>query len=202
MRNEIVERADRIILDLYSGELGRLTPLFPLNPKHVFLILLPHECRLISYQTLAKTQGTSVEKIAKAFGSEDGCTHYDMENNRYLVAYNANRYGPRIRWTLAHELGHILCGHLTEIAYSGRREIPEEDWQNMEEEADYFAASLLAPIPAIRKAKVQSADGIRRRFGLSSTAAGYRWSEFRRSSVHTELDECFDGIWLSFQPNR
>jgi hypothetical protein len=202
MRDEVRERIDRTILILYRDFLKNLTPLYPLNPKIVFCMLVPDSCRVVSYQSLAITQHRNVLDIMEAFGSEDGCTHYDPKTGRCLVTYNNNGYRPRIRWTLAHELGHILCGHFHELYDSGRRELSDELWQSMEEEADYFAASLLAPFPAIRKMNVQSAEDISRLFGLSAAAANRRMYEFLKTTVpdDDELEECFLTIRRSVSP--
>lgn len=191
MRDGSKEQIDQLILDLYKEHLKNLTPLFPINPQIVFLITMQDSCRVVSYQALARKNETDVRTIINAFGSEDGCTHYDCKTRRYLVAYNRGVYKPRIRWTIAHECGHILCGHFLEVEASGRREIPDDLWQNMEEEADYFAASLLAPIPAIRKCRASSVSDISRIFGLSGAAARYRWSEFLQNHECSELDDVF-----------
>lgn len=52
----------------------------------------------------------------------------------YEVMYDHRTYGPRQRFTMAHELGHIILKHRM-----------EEEWE--EREADYFASQLLAPRP-------------------------------------------------------
>ena len=202
MRDEVREQIDRTILILYRDFLKNLTPLYPLNPKVVFCMLVPDSCRIVSYQNLAIAQHMSVRDIMEAFGSEDGCTHYDPKTGRCLVTYNNNGYRPRIRWTLAHELGHILCGHFQELYALGRRGLSDELWQTMEEEADYFAASLLAPLPAIRKLNARSADDIRRLFGLSTAAANRRQREFLKARVpdDDELEECFRTIRRSVSP--
>lgn len=54
------------------------------------------------------------------------------ENGNYVIFTNKNMPGDRIRFTLAHELGHIIM----------HSQIPTE---NMEKEADLFASELLMP---------------------------------------------------------
>ena len=202
MREQIREYIEHLIPVLYRDHLSKLSPMFPLNPKIVSTVLLPRACRLVSYQNLAAAQRVTVPEIINLFGSEDGCTHYDRKNHRYLIAYNADGYRPRIRWTIAHELGHILCGHFVELDERGLTEVPEELWQEMEEEADYFTASLLAPIPAIRKFRTASPMEISRYFGLSGAASRHRWEEYVRREVECEsTDDAFDGVRFTIHPS-
>ena len=51
----------------------------------------------------------------------------------YFILYNDNMDINRIRFTIAHEIGHIALGH-------------EESNDETESEADYFARHLLVPI--------------------------------------------------------
>ena len=74
----------------------------------------------------------------------------------------------RVRFTLAHELGHIILKH--------RR---EEEWE--EKEADYFAVQLLAPDPVFAPLSATGMDMAQYRtvselFFISSTAARRRVS--------------------------
>lgn len=198
MREEVREYIDMIVPAIYRDSLKNLVPLFPLNPKTVFMITMPDSCRVISYQRLASEHGISVRSVADAFGSQDGCTHYDRKNRRYLVAYNNDVYRPRIRWTLAHELGHILCGHFIEKGECSG-DVSDELWRHMEEEADYFAASLLSPVPAMKKYRVQSSSDIRRIFGLSGVAASHRLAEYHM--INSDEDESlFAGIRFTVNP--
>lgn len=52
----------------------------------------------------------------------------------YLIVYYDEKYLPRLRWTIAHEIGHIVLGHTDKFPYS-----------LAEIEAHKFAAELLAP---------------------------------------------------------
>lgn len=187
MRDEIRRRLDEEIRFLYERRIVRN---FPVQP--IALTLRRRDCRYISYENLAAASGRSVQDVVIALGSADGCTNYDPKKNRYLIAVNdACRTRTRVRWTTAHELGHIYAGHFTELANEGKHEAsPSELWY-MEEEADYFAASLLAPIPAIRKLRAKNADDVRRWFDLSRTAASYRWAEYLQCDGPTVLDQYF-----------
>ncbi len=187
MREEIRRRLDEEIRVLYERRIVRG---FPVQP--IALTLRRRDCRYISYESLAAASGRSLQEVVLAMGSADGCTNYDPKKNRYLIAVNdEGRTRTRVRWTTAHELGHIYAGHFIELANAGRHEASPSELPYMEEEADYFAASLLAPIPAIRKMRAKSADDVRRWFDLSRTAASYRWAEYLQCKNQTVLDGFF-----------
>lgn len=56
-------------------------------------------------------------------------------DDKYIIVYNDNKPPNRIKFTIAHELGHILLGHLDE----------RNNQYSKEYEADTFASNLLAP---------------------------------------------------------
>lgn len=79
---------------------------------------------------------------------------------------------PRRKWTSAHELGHILSGHISEEVAIITRE--------QEREADQFAADLLAPLSVLHFCGVSSAREIERLCGISRQAAELRFNEISR----------------------
>lgn len=101
-------RAARAALGLTSGPVSNLT--LPLERYGVALLALP----VVS-------------------GKHDGFSWWNREGGYPVIATMAGGPGDRLRWTLAHELGHLIL-HSTE---SGRE---------IEREADEFAAELLTPL--------------------------------------------------------
>ena len=190
MREEIRKKLDDTILYLYR-EIRY--PVFPVEPADIARRV--YRCRYITYDELAATSKTSYENVVKACQSLDGSTQYDPATGRYLVAINtSDRYGaskPRIRWTTAHELGHIASGHFTELAKKSDFVLDSSAFDEYEEEADYFAASFLAPIPALKLLRVKRPADIRDWFGLSQLASEYRWADFQRQSGDIRLEDYF-----------
>lgn len=189
MRDEFKEILDDAVLSLYRKI---RYPVFPIDP--VSIIFNIKNCGYISYDRLAAVSKTSYQEVVKACNSYDGCTQYDIRKDRYLIAINNSAsYGAskqRIRWTSAHELGHVFGGHFTELAHLGKPGTPS-DYQDMEEEADYFAASLLAPLPAIKLLRAKRPADIRDWFGLSQTASEYRWHDFQTMRPDERLEDRF-----------
>ena len=140
MRSVFVQRK---VLELYQ-DMDSVS--YPIQPE-LLLQCIPKSCRILSYQEMAEVTGCTVQDVAVLCKSNSGATHYDPDTNRYLILYNAEMNAGRIRWTLAHEIGHIYIGHLeviegAEIAYNEQRGF----YDQFESEADYFAWNLLAPL--------------------------------------------------------
>ena len=81
-------------------------------------------------------------------------------------------YAPRRKWTAAHEVGHLLCGHITDP--------PALVTDEQEREADSFAAELLAPLTVLHFCGVSSAMEIEKLCGISRQAAELRFQELSR----------------------
>ena len=100
------------------------------------------------YSYYAKMFGWSVAEYCNLTGFHDGFTIYDATSKKYIVAYNdliANE--ARIRWTLAHELGHIALNHFvdfdaTRYSLGG---MADDEYNVLDVEANTFADELLCP---------------------------------------------------------
>lgn len=72
----------------------------------------------------------------------------------YLVVYDdrVENY-QRVRWTIAHEIGHIVLGHLVSFDATAlcRGTLTEAEYKVLEREADTFAVNLLAPMTIINR---------------------------------------------------
>jgi len=87
---------------------------------------------------------------------------------------------PRTRWSVAHELGHVVL-HGEELeGLDERAEV--EHHARLEAEANRFAAHLLVPDAALKRlganASTTALDVIAKRFGVSTLAAGRRLEEW------------------------
>ena len=155
---------------------------FPLNLETV-VDMIPN-CRHTSYQRVSCVSRRSMLEVAIACESTSGCTYYDRTEDRYLIMTNEavfeNNTGRR-RWTLAHEIGHIMCGHF--LQYPQIEKFAENDdsvFPVCEKEADYFAATLLAPIPFFDLLNIRIAKDVQWKFMLSAEASRYRINEYAR----------------------
>lgn len=84
------------------------------------------------------------------------------------IYYNDSMPIKRIRFSLAHELGHIILDH-------GDYLDPLK-----ESEANYFASNFLAPRMAIHYAKCKNQNDVAKIFHISQEAAQYAFDDYRR----------------------
>ena len=117
--------------------------------------------RVLSYGTLLEKNSELYELCLEC--SEDAY----REPKTKIVAYNQEMPSGRIRFSLAHELGHIILEHPSNADY-------------YEQEANYFAAHLLAPQMAIHYARCKNESDVASNFDLSEEAARYAFDDYRR----------------------
>lgn len=159
---------------------------FPLFAETV-IETIPN-CRLMSYQKFAELNDCSIKEVIELCESRFGCAHYDVANDRYLIlcntstAYNNNK--GRQRWTVFHEIGHILCKHHDIAAFLSSTEdktlLPRIDNRDFEMEADYFAATILAPFPLFKMFEISSPVDVQIMFGLSREASINRYKQYAK----------------------
>ena len=178
---------------------------FPLDPRKPFQLM--DNCKLMTYKTFSEINRCSLQEVFLLCESQSGCTHYDVSNDRYLVLFNSstanNNVLGRIRWTLAHELGHVVLKHLPYIA---EPHIAEHNFNNLsnpelEAEADYFAAAFLCPIPLYEMLSIRSARDIEYTFGLSREASECRWNDYlkwKQNHRKTAWENDLKRIYISF----
>lgn len=172
-------------------------------------LILPHmpNCRSLTYQELAEINGCSASDVITFCESNDGCTHYDISNNRYLILWNddsSNNKG-RKRWTQAHEVGHIILEHFSFVA---AKKLAENGFNNLntsmfEAEADAFAATYLCPMPLFELLEIESPIDIKDTFGLSMKASVIRWSAYgkwRHSRRKSAWENDMKKLYLERKP--
>lgn len=93
------------------------------------------------------------------------------------IAVNPNCSKERKRFTIAHELGHILLGHVGKYELVNREPSPSDN--PIEQEANVFASRLLAPACVLWGCKVISANQISELCSISLTAAEYRFKRYQ-----------------------
>ena len=113
----------------------------------------------------------------------------------------------RIRWTLAHELGHILMGHFAS-GYSTPGNPPldqgEKAWEDVM--ADRFASQLLCPLPGVFLCGPSSQGELAQLCDLSAQAAGITWGRLEEvgkpAALPRESRPFFDGGGAAANPRR
>jgi Zn-dependent peptidase ImmA (M78 family) len=152
---------------------------YPVDVKRLALELTP----AFNEDPITEVQG-------HAFNRFEGALLKDPANPRWGIFYNTQIEHPgRIRFTLAHELGHYMlhrhsagldgfeCGSGDMLRY-------DTGYAVREEEANAFAASLLMPTQDFRyqmeneRFSFDLLNHCAERYGVSLTSAVLRWLEF------------------------
>ena len=159
-------------------------PFIPLKIKS--LVRSFPNIRLISYSKHMKTMGLTYSQMIRFANTMDACTDYYAESDLYIVYYNdieksitlSNRY----RWNIAHELGHIILKHQkthnkTRIF---RSELSDPEYDELEDEADYFAQLILVPHVVLYAFNVSTERQLKDFCQISGPAAFRRFRDYKQ----------------------
>lgn len=124
-------------------------------PIDVFKLCKDMNITVIPYSDLSPK-----EQIAAYTASQDGFfSEIEDVNSAYLVIfYNDTMMNERIRFTILHEIGHIVLGH-------------KEHSDVAEAEANFFAKYAIAPPPIVDTIHPEDFYDIMHAFGLSNECA-------------------------------
>ncbi|MDE5768187.1 MAG: ImmA/IrrE family metallo-endopeptidase [Oscillospiraceae bacterium] len=109
-----------------------------------------HNIRVIPYSIHMKRSGMTIDEMYKHSGTKDAYTDFNADTNQYVIYYNDMdkiiNESYRYRWSIAHELGHIvLRHHNNQKTKLFRNRISKTEYKNLEYEADWFASYILVP---------------------------------------------------------
>lgn len=145
-----------------------------------------HNIKIVSYHQFMINHNLTKEETFEMLTSNEGCTDYFKKLDRYIIYYNNLDFksDTRIRWTLTHELGHILCGHYSEDTKIFSKDLTEAEYKFKESEANYFAGLLLSNPIILDKLRIRSSYDIEIYCALSSEAAKYRFDAYNKWCKH------------------
>ncbi|WP_243549240.1 ImmA/IrrE family metallo-endopeptidase [Priestia megaterium] len=130
--------------------------------------------KIKTYSWFAKTHDMTLEEVCEFANSDEGCCWYIKSKNKYIILYNdkVENVG-RIRWTIAHELGHFMLKHneMSDKSVYARNSLTEEEYEVFEKEANCFARNLLAPPQIVYVLRPQSPHVVSDLFDISLEAA-------------------------------
>ncbi|MGE4276607.1 MAG: ImmA/IrrE family metallo-endopeptidase [Lawsonibacter sp.] len=123
--------------------------------------------KAISYQT--HWPDGEIPPFAKL---TDGMTFYSRD--RPIILFDQDKPSGRIRFTVAHELGHLVLGHVAPGQVTAINREPAKNDSPLETAANQFAARLLAPACVLWAVGAQTAEEISELCHISYLAAEYR----------------------------
>lgn len=165
-------------------ELRRLTPRRPLGHEEAMRIAELQANRLLQLadvseppvpeEVVAALPRLQVERLASIPVS--GSTHWTR--GRWLIVLNESESLPRQRFSLFHELKHVLDHQHIAYLYPPTRQLGAHE--RAEQMADYFAACVLMPKRWVKRDfgnLIQESAVLARRYGTSQMAMRYRLNQ-------------------------
>ena len=95
---------------------------------------------------IAIAQSYGIEILGTPFIAEDGSI--EKTDNKIILKYNTNSHPNRQRFTIAHELGHFIAGHLNgskKMFRDQSKNFTIDNYDIQEVEANKIAAQILMP---------------------------------------------------------
>lgn len=129
---------------------------------------------------IAEVQAASIKKF-------EGALFPDEARSKWLLLYNQTLTSPgRIRFTMAHELGHYILHRLHRESFECSATDMlnwSQDEKDLEGQADLFASYLLMPLDDYREQVGATVDldvlgRCAERYGVSLTAAILKWLSY------------------------
>lgn len=114
-------------------------------PIDVFLLARKMAIKIYKYSEFVVD-----ERIKIISASQDGMSCYVAESKSYLILYNDEKDSNRTRFTIAHEIGHIVLDH-------------ECSCEETESEANYFARNLLVPMSIVMYKRISDCRVVEKR---------------------------------------
>lgn len=150
---------------------------YPVPIKNI--IMNDPDVVLLTFGEFAKIAGVSRSDVFN-IGQSYEAFHFRKGKKSYIV-YNALRYSKRVRFTLAHEYGHIKLHHMGKSIYD--KDSANIEYTREEFEADTFAGNLLFPLHKRYEFRGKSSYEIANTFNMSFKAV-------KVSMCH--LEHCLD----------
>ena len=117
------------------------------------------DIRVLAYSEVSTKYKIDHELLLER--SEFGFTM--VQRGRRIILYNEIKGFEIIRFTMAHELGHCVLGHIS-----------DDDEAN--KEANCFARNLLCPIPIVREMQIETVEDYMELFAVSKPMAAISMS--------------------------
>ena len=171
------------------------------------------DIKLITYSSQVKKRGITYKELIISAETQDSYVVYSHSKKKYCIYYNdidlSIMSSNRVRWNLAHELGHVLLKH-HELCSKEKLlrsdifldNIDDDNYKIAENEANYFAQLILVPHVVLLGFKIKTRKHIKDLCKISDKAAKRRYYEFIewKSNINAqdEYDSCIFHFYFNF----
>ena len=167
--------------------------------------------KLITYSSQIRKHNITYEELIINAETKDSYAVWDG-NKRYCIYYNDLDFNilhsNRVRWNLAHELGHIVLRHIVLRHHEFykynklfRNVLNDSTYNYLEEEADYFAQLILVPHIVLFKFRVSTINELKTLCKISSNAAIHRFRAYQKWLSHIDIEDEYDNQLLQYYYN-
>lgn len=126
------------------------------------------DIKITKYSSIMKKTGDTLKDVENSFNTKDGCIIYNAFNKKYQIVYNDFQMPERIKFTIAHELGHYFLNHLKdERTKIHRHTLSDDELDVLEKEANRFARDILAPPYLVREVRPLTPTEVTKYFHIS-----------------------------------
>ncbi len=122
-------------------------------------------------------------------------------DSTFLTVYTENRtYPNKDYYTIAHELGHIVLGHLFDFYCTSlnRGGLTKREYSVLEREAEIFAAEFIMPIPVLQQLRSKNFKSIVSVCKVTKQAARIRIKEIQDYKITNDLSHIYNSIKENF----
>ena len=154
--------------------------------------------KLITYSSQIKKHDITYEELILNAETKDSYAVWNSVIDRYCIYYNDIEpnivNSNRVRWNLAHELGHIMLRHHEKAGIEKlyRKGLDDATYKQLENEADYFAQLILVPHVVLYAFRVRNSNDIRYLCKISDPASKRRYYAYKKWSLHVDPNDQFD----------
>lgn len=147
--------------------------------------------------------------LGRLVGHTDGMTFYAKDMP--VIFFDEQKPLPRVRFTVAHEVGHIILGHVQPGGVTTANREPSPGVSPEEQAANRFAARLLAPACVLWGLDVHTAEDIMDLCQISRASAEfraqrmaelYRRDKFMTSALERQVYRQFQPFIMEFHHSR
>lgn len=165
--------------------------------------------KVITYNEFADQIGMTTDYLIEKYDN-DGFVFWSKADSCFTICYNQSLPFTASRWTVMHEIAHIVLKHVTPETPTLTR-IRKIEHPRFERESDGFTRRVLCPSIVLHDCKALEVSEIMELCGISEEAARYRSdyikklearNKWRTSHLEVEVEKQFKMFILRFLRNK